>query len=101
MRGEWCKQLTINDVRQALQRAQEQFTELSTRPRLRVRFWVPCPRLGVGMFRQHAHAKPWAWHPTTLQPTTATCLVRTEMAADVELRAGPVRLLPDGSGRNP
>src|ERR1700722_17415824 len=34
--------------------------------------WVPCPRLCVGMGAPvpekglHAHAKPWAWHPTLL-----------------------------------
>src|SRR5262249_36485479 len=28
-------------------------------------WWVPCPRLGVGMDAPHAHAKPWAWHPET------------------------------------
>src|SRR5205823_14634711 len=24
---------------------------------------VPCPPLWLGMVGQHAHAKPWAWHP--------------------------------------
>ena len=35
------------------------------------RYWVPCPRLCVGMLHiqgRHAHAKPWAWHPKSRQP---------------------------------
>src|SRR5947207_15769379 len=30
------------------------------------RFRVPCPRLcvGMGVGSNHAHAKPWAWHPS-------------------------------------
>src|SRR5688572_29372913 len=49
----------------------------------RWRHWVPCPRLCVGMptprvKSQHAHARPWAWHPSRLNELVALDHVEVE-----------------------